>query len=223
MAKIKFGMMMTDARGKLGGQVFSKNRSGAYIRTKVTPSNPNTVRQSFIRALLASISANWSTLTDEVRAGFNNAVQDWSTTDIFGDARNPTGKNLFSRLNLNLENSGQAQVTSVPAKVEVEILEGTSVELDTASMTIVGVSNLTSGVVVVSATAPQSAGTSFFKGKYRQIALLPATTLTTADFWDEYVAKFGAPALTANIGFEFKLVVPNGQTGQPLRLVSSEV
>ena len=24
MAKIKFGMMMTDARGKLGGQVFSK-------------------------------------------------------------------------------------------------------------------------------------------------------------------------------------------------------
>lgn len=45
MAKIKFGMMMTDARGKLGGQVFSKNRSGSYVRTKVTPVNPQTTTQ----------------------------------------------------------------------------------------------------------------------------------------------------------------------------------
>ena len=42
MAKIKFGMMMTDASGKLGGQVFSKNRGGSYVRTKVTPTNPQT-------------------------------------------------------------------------------------------------------------------------------------------------------------------------------------
>ena len=57
MAKIKFGMMMTDARGKLGGQVFSKNKGGAYVRTKVTPSNPQTIAQTTRRALFAAI---WS-------------------------------------------------------------------------------------------------------------------------------------------------------------------
>ena len=36
MAKIKFGAMMVDASGKLGGQVFAKNRGGAYIRTKTS-------------------------------------------------------------------------------------------------------------------------------------------------------------------------------------------
>lgn len=222
MAKIKWGMVVVDGRGKLGGQVFSKNRSGAIIRTKVTPSNGNTVRQSFIRALLASISQAWSTLEPGIRAGFNAAVSDWSTTDIFGDARNPTGKNLYSRLNLNLENSGQAQVTSVPVKIEVPILEGSTVSIDVDTMTLTDAVNTASGVVVVSATAPQSAGTSFFKGKYRQIGFYPGTAIATADFWDNYVAKFGTPETSANIGFEFKLVMPNGQTGQPLRVTGTQ-
>jgi hypothetical protein len=55
MAKIKFGMMMTDARGKLGGHVFSKNRSGAYVRTKVTPVNGQTTAQTGVRAIFGAI------------------------------------------------------------------------------------------------------------------------------------------------------------------------
>lgn len=37
MAKIKFGMMMTDASGKLGGQVFSKNRG--FVRSYKSNAN----------------------------------------------------------------------------------------------------------------------------------------------------------------------------------------
>src|SRR5690606_26146133 len=99
MAKIKFGMMMTDARGKLGGQVFSKNRGGSYIRTKVTPSNPRSSFQQAIRTLLSGFSQAWSSLTANQRSAWNGAVSNWSKTDIFGDIKNPTGKNLFVRLN----------------------------------------------------------------------------------------------------------------------------
>ena len=38
--KIKFGSEVVDGRGKIGGHVYSKNKGGAYKRTKVTPSNP---------------------------------------------------------------------------------------------------------------------------------------------------------------------------------------
>lgn len=55
--KIKWGMMMTDGRGKLGGQVASKNRAGAYVRTKVTPVNPRTTQQQAIRTLFGSIAS----------------------------------------------------------------------------------------------------------------------------------------------------------------------
>ena len=58
--KLKFGAIVTDGRGKIGGHVASKNRSGAYLRTKVTPSNPNTVAQVQVRSILASLSQSWS-------------------------------------------------------------------------------------------------------------------------------------------------------------------
>src|SRR3546814_19213217 len=99
MAKVKFGALMTDARGKLGGHVFSKNRAGSYLRTKVTPVNPQTIYQTSVRALFGAISSQWSGLSQAVRDSFNGAVADWATTDIFGDLKNPSGKALFQRLN----------------------------------------------------------------------------------------------------------------------------
>ena len=42
MAKILTTAIVADIRNKLNGSVFSKNRYGAYVRTKVTPVNPQT-------------------------------------------------------------------------------------------------------------------------------------------------------------------------------------
>lgn len=217
MAKIKFGMFMTDARGKVGGQVFSKNRSGAYVRTKSTPVNAQTSRQTFIRQLLGSISIAWSLLTANARLGFNNAVSNWSTTDIFGDSRNPSGKTLFTKLNLNLVNSGQAQVTNVPDKVDVPPLGDIEVQGDVtaSSLEIVGGVVSAGSVILVMATAPQNAGVSYFKGKFRQIGFYPSASIATLDMWTDYANKFGAPAAGDNIAFEIKRVMPNGQAGLP--------
>ena len=216
MAKIKFGMFMTDARGKVGGQVFSKNRSGAYVKNKSTPTNGQTLRQTFIRQLLGAISQAWSALSISNRASFNNAVESWSKTDIFGDARNPTGKNLFTALNLNLVNSGQAQITSAPEKVEMPVLSVTSVTNSGTVLTVVADDDLPEGQVIVMATAPQTLGTSYFKGKFRQIGVIAGTAIDAADITSLYVAKFGSFASGANIAFEFRVILDNGQAGVPV-------
>lgn len=216
MAKIKFGMFMTDARGKVGGQVFSKNRGGAYVRTKVTPANGQTARQSFVRQLLGAISQSWSGLTQSARDSFDGAVAQWSKTDIFGDIRNPTGKNLFTRLNINLVNSGQAEILLAPEKVEMPFLTAKSVAYDGIKMLVTDIVDTVGAVLVVSATAPQSAGTNFFRGKYRQIGFYPGANAGDADLFNNYVAKFGAPAVDANVSFELKWVLATGQTSTPL-------
>lgn len=216
MAKIKFGMFMTDARGKVGGQVFSKNRGGAYVRTKVTPANGQTARQSFVRQLLGAISQSWSGLPQSARDSFDGAVAQWSKTDIFGDIRNPTGKNLFTRLNINLANSGQAEILLVPDKVEMPFLTAKEVGYDGLVMLIKDIVDTPGAVLVVSATAPQSAGTNFFRGKYRQIGYYNGATVAAADLFNDYVSKFGVPAVDANVSFELKWVLPTGQTSTPL-------
>lgn len=215
MAKVKFGMMMTDASGKLGGQVFSKNRSGNYVRTKTTPSNPQSVAQQEIRAILASVSSGWSDLTQSQRASFNNAVDAWKKTDIFGDLKKPTGKNLYTALNINLSTITEPLVSVAPEKVEIPYLAVTDVDGSIAGETIsVTAEGSAVGMFVsVSATAPQSAGTSYFKGKFRRILAVAGADINTTDFYQAYIAIFGVPAVGANIAFSFKVIAPNGQAG----------
>jgi len=43
--KIKFGSIVVNGSGKLGGHVYSSNRGGNYVRTLATPSNPQTPAQ----------------------------------------------------------------------------------------------------------------------------------------------------------------------------------
>lgn len=214
---------MTDARGKLGGQVFSKNRSGAYIRTKVTPSNAQTARQTFIRQALAQISANWSALTSAQRASFDGAVEGFTSTNVFGDVTKPTGKTLYTKLNLNLVNSVQAQITEAPLKVELPNIQIASVELDAGSLAINFTASQLGTVIVVKATAPQTAGTSFFKGKYRQIGVFTGVAGLQLDITAEYEEKFGAVVGTENISVEVIFVMPNGQATIPQSAVAIQI
>ena len=216
MAKCKFGMMMTDARGKLGGHVFTKNRAGAIIRTKVTPSNARTERQMFIRNALSTISANWSPLLQSQRDGFDGAVEQWQGTNIFGDIVNPTGKTLFTKLNLNLVNSEQAQITEVPVKAVLPNFVVDGVENDGGVITANVTGNAVGFKIVVSATAPQSQGTSFFKGKYRQIGVIAGSAVTSLNLTALYEAKFGTPEAEANVSFQFLTVLPSGQASIPV-------
>ncbi len=67
MAKIKFGAIVTDMRGKVGSQVFSRNKSGAYARSFKVNVLSATPAQITTRNRLAGFSAAWRSLTQEQR------------------------------------------------------------------------------------------------------------------------------------------------------------
>lgn len=224
MAKIKFGMMMTDASGKLGGQVFSKNRGGSYVRTKVTPTNPQTTAQMTVRGIFASISSAWSSLTEASRLSFNNLVGDYGTTDIFGDLHNPSGKALFQRLNQNLVISGQGPnyICVPPEAVPFANLQSAICTLSGDEFYANCDGDTTGSKVVVWATPPLSQGTTFVKNKLRQLAIANGGVSVSPDFYAEYVAKFGVPAEGANIYVGVRVINANGQAS-PLETVKAVV
>lgn len=213
MAKIKFGMMMTDARGKLGGQVFSKNKGGAYVRTKVTPANPQTADQTARRSLFAAISQSWSGLTASQISAWNEAVESWKSTDIFGDLLAPTGKELYQRLNNQLQVVGGSALTSPPAKIELpnSPITAVAVGIAAATVTLTGAYTTTGTIIQVFATTQLSAGTSFVKNKLRQIYVADCASIVPADIYSAYVAKFGAPTAGDNVVFGISYVAASGQ------------
>jgi hypothetical protein len=211
--KIKYGAGIVDGSGKLNGWVASKNRGGSYMRTKVTPLNPSTSAQQNARGILGSLSTQWSQLTENQRLSFNNAVADFSRTDIFGDIRNPSGINLFVKLNTNLINTGQPQITSAPAKEEIIFSAIDSVNMDVSGQTttITLADELLDGSLVLAfATPTLTNGTSFVKNRLRSIGSVEVSA-TQITLTPEYVAKFGAFAIGANITVGFRVISPTGQ------------
>lgn len=221
MAKIKFGMMMTDARGKLGGQVFSKNRAGAYVRTKVTPVNPRTEFQQANRFLLGFFSSAWSGLTDAQRFAWNKAVSSWEKTNIFGDNVRPTGKNLFTGLNKNTRNFFPASSVMVRPPVRVEIpfasMAIASYLVGAEEFNISWNTPTENGAFVrFRATPPVSAGTSYVNNLLRDLG--PAVTVNLAtgnDILPAYVARFGELAIGDTAYLEMSVVTASGQISAP--------
>ena len=211
--KLKFGAIVTDGRGKIGGHVASKNRAGAYLRTKVTPTNPNTVAQMQARSVLSSLSQQWSTLLESQRLGWNEAVKEWGTTDIFGDIKKPSGINLFVKLNSNLISVGLPQVLDVPAKSEVPavVVINASYHVSTGALFITFDSSLANGkIALIRATPKLSAGVSFVKSQFRVIGHENVQG-DTVGLVGAYSSKFGAVSAGDNVYASVQLVLDNGQ------------
>lgn len=216
--KLKFGAIVVAGSGKIGGHVASKNRSGAYLRTKVTPTNPNTPAQAGARSLLASLSTAWSGLSESQRLGWNGAVKDFATTDIFGDIKNPSGINLFVKLNCNLVKSGQNTIDDVPAKQEIFFSNIASVVFSVGtpanSKITFADGALDNTRIVISATPVVSAGTSFVKSQYRNITSVEVST-QEASYGPDYISKFGNMNIGDKIFVSVQPVGTNGQVGVP--------
>lgn len=218
MAKIKWGMIVTDGRNKLGGQVFSKNRAGAYIRTKVTPVNPKTALQMASRQLLGALSSAWSGLTNAQRDAWNASVDEWQKTDIFGDLRKPTGKNLFTGLNKNRVDIGGVAQDLPPEKVEIPVIALFRPEFAMTDEELsVGISTVPVGMALqISATPPMSQGTTFAKNQLRVIGSVPAGSVDTKEVFAMYSDRFGAPVIGQNIQVAVRYIALTGQAGVQL-------
>jgi hypothetical protein len=224
MAKIKLGAIVTDMSGKLGGHVFSKNKGGKYMRTKSTPSNPQSSAQMSIRGIFASISSAWSALTESSRLSFNGFVSAYATTDIFGDLRNPSGKNLFQRLNQNLSLTGQTLIDTcvAPESVPFANVDKATGNGALSSLALVYNGDTTGSRMLVFATPSLSQGTRFVKNKLRVIGAFDGSVGGSLDIAGDYVAKFGAIVGGSNVVIGVKVINANGQAS-PMETIKAVI
>ena len=210
MAKIKLSALVSEMRGKLNGSVFSKNRGGAYLRTKVTPVNPQSISQGNVRATLTALSQAWRALTEAERLAWAGAVSSFTGTDIFGDIKTPSGINLYIKLNLNLANIGEAPINTPPLAGSVGYFSALSLAADASASTIAATFtdvDVTAGMtVVVEATANISAGKSFVKSEFRKIGTFVGGSASPQAIGAMYVAKFGAMTAGKKLFVRFKCI-----------------
>lgn len=115
MARVLYGPMVSDARGKQGGTVFSRNAAGAYTRAKVSPVQPRSARQRTIRNAAAACAVYWrDTATPTIRAGWEAYAKTVLLGDAFGARANRSGIAMFLRTNVPILNLGGPMRTAAP-------------------------------------------------------------------------------------------------------------
>lgn len=216
MAKILYTAVVADMRGKLNGTVFSKNRGGAYTRTKVTPSNPRTTAQNTVRQRLATYSQGWRALTATQLAAWNAAVENYKKTDIFGAIKNPSGINLYVKINANLTEAGQAAITlpALPGAVTgpVSLTLTGAAGANTLSLAYTATPVAAGMTWIVYATPQVSPGVSFVKNQFRKLGTIAAAAASPDNIDAAYTAKFGT--LVAGQKIYVQVVAVNNTTGQ---------
>ncbi len=202
MAKVQFGGGISAMSGKLGGNVFARNKGGAYTRNWVKPTNPSTVAQQNQRNTLALKSAAWRNITDSERSSWKSWADDNPVLDRLGSSIVLSGAQAFTKININRDNatdsSTQAEVPAAPT-FTADIMDTSSsltISISGNQLEIpLGTGAAASQVVFVFASKPVSAGVTNTNSAMRlvKVATLDSTDISNGfiDVESEYVSVFG--------------------------------
>ena len=195
--KVIYGNAVQDARGKNNGNVYSKNRFGAYVRTKVTPVNRNTSFQSAVRAAFSNLSKNWgASLTDLQRKAWIDYAAVTPFHNIFAESRFLTGSNTYIKTNAALANIGVAAIATPPNSNITGTVGAITLSAAIAAGGSLSLATVEGGIPVgakisVYATPQLSPGINYVKSQLRYIGSFTIGA-TPYDLKPNWVAKFGS-------------------------------
>ena len=115
MALILYGPTVAQARGKLGGTVFSRNAAGDYMRLKVSPVQPRTSKQLSARAAATHCAQYWrDTMTSTMRDSWNVYASLTPLPRRLGCPKPRSGIAMFIRYNSLFARLNLALLTTAP-------------------------------------------------------------------------------------------------------------
>lgn len=226
--KILWGALVVDGRNKIGGQVASKNRYGAYMRNKVTPVNPQSTAQQNVRAAFAANSQAWRGLTDAERQSWIDAAPSFPIIDIFGNSKILAGNALYQSLNSNLSKAAIAAINTAPAPEAVPSVATLAITAD-ESTGVVSIAwtetPVPAGTALLLYMTPcVGAGISFVKNKFRLVEVITATTASPATVDVLYGTVFGPLVVGQKIYVRAAFMsITTGQQGIPLEASTTVV
>ena len=115
MAKVQYGLIVTEASGKAGNLVYTRSHGGAYVRKSPTFIQPITPHVTAVRNTMRTVGKLWwTTLTDNQRSAWRAFAQQIKWRDRIGQPASPAGSDLFTQLNFNIANLGGSPILAPP-------------------------------------------------------------------------------------------------------------
>lgn len=149
MAKIKLSSLVSDARGLVGGVIFSRNAGGSYVKTFKAPINPGTSLQARIRGIFGTVATAWRAKDYSKKTKWRSAV--YYRNNSLGEPVPVSGSALFQSVQTTLLNA-DLQMIDLPPVAPLAMPESWVDQKDQAAATTDG-TNLTAANLVINTVA----------------------------------------------------------------------
>lgn len=193
--KLKFGAIITEGVGKLGGHDFMNSRYGPNLRTRSLRTNKVSQPESFRKAILRKVATGWRELTQVQRDAWDNWANTMDWPNSFYGTIKLSGEQLFCKVNAlyyywpgiawssppAFSNTVQSQLTSV-------VVYGSGGPLILYWADWVPVNSY----IHVWATRPLSQGVTTHPKLYKYIGRVQTLDSVPVDFYDRYISVFGS-------------------------------
>lgn len=217
------GLGFTDASGSIAATTVGGGRAGKFARVKVVPVNPKTIKQISQHSKFSTRNSAWRGLTQAQQDAWIGAAAsgEWPQKTRLAKTYNPTGPQLYAKLNLIIVQAGGTAIATPPTKVALTaVLLGAL----TAAAGTPALSQVFSGVLTATERLLIYATGSLSPGKnrpgnsdYRFIVAYSSTT--PANLLTAYQAVYGNPVEAQKIFV--KAILVENTTGQSAEAGSS--
>lgn len=217
--------IVTAASGSVRGCVFSRNRSGAYIRGRGIPVNPGSQQQNLTRTSLATLIARWtSTLTSAQRTSWNTWALNTPHSDALGQSIILTGQNAYVSANTLALQAGLPFINAAPTVFAGAVLTPPALSVaDVSAQTLAITFSITdlwrnqdNAALLVFQGRPQNPSINYFKGPYRFAEAILGSS--GAPWSPPYTMAARFPfALGQNIHVQFRALLADGRISSLMR------
>ena len=177
--------------GAQGDIVASRNRSGQFLRQRVSPRNPRTTAQRRARDNMRTFSRLWNQFTEAQRVAWCAAATNVLSRPKLGKSRPLDGQKFFNKINTVLAICGREPLLDPPPRPEFgpnPVVALTATNGPGAIALKLSLSEAPKEDIMVFASPPCNAGRSYCSN-FGFIGLLPAADESVSDITRLYLRK----------------------------------
>ena len=177
--------------GARGDEVASRNRSGQFLRKRVSPKNPRTAAQRRVRKYMRTFSRLWNKITEPQRVAWCAGACEVLSRPKLGKPRPLDGQKFFNKINTVLATCGRAPLLDPPPRPQFgpnPVIAFTATNGPGAIALELGLSEAPKEDIMVFASPPCNAGRSYCSN-FGFMGLLPAADESISHITRLYLRK----------------------------------
>lgn len=219
MAVIQMGALVTGIKGKIGGTVFGYSATGHWAKElpyKLTKADSGRAMQQ--KTLIASVSGQWRSLTDEQRQSWNTGAVSYPALTKFGHTYTPSGYQVFMKLNSQVYKATGILLTDCPVPVTVGEMPNFAIAMpEEDEINLTWSDSLPSNCrIMIEATHPLGQAIKPKNSFFKQIGTLSVGQTSPQNLDDNYQQLFGYYPEGCRVWFRFTVIsIVTGQKGVP--------